>query len=360
MATSTTRVYSLDILKIIGTVLILFHHYQQCTTLYFLKGINFFDGRIIFGYVVELFFLLSGYFICSYEAKIKDGLSLLSFYGKRAVRLLPVSALSVLAFDLLQELYCLRFGAYYLDSKPTFFDSLITILGVQHGWCFFGSKVNYPLWYISVLMLCYVLFWIYIKISSNCHIPASVFYVVTIVLGIYGYLTKTNSPFLDMYSCRGYYSFFTGILLGSLLRGKNIGKKEVTVSLFMILAGLGIIAALTIQYPEKAFLPEVFLLYPGLVILLQAPFIQKMFRHSFWGEWAGACFDIYVWHIPVFLGLCLADNTFGLGIQFHKLSGMLIFTAVAHIWGLFSYFFIEKKITPFLLGLTNKTHSADK
>ena len=57
------RKYSLDVLRIIATILIVFHHYGQVTGLYLEGHINYWNGRFYFGYVVEFFFLLSGYFM---------------------------------------------------------------------------------------------------------------------------------------------------------------------------------------------------------------------------------------------------------------------------------------------------------
>lgn len=50
------RRYSLDALRIIATILIIFHHYQQVIGGYFEGHINFWNGRFYFGYIVEFFF----------------------------------------------------------------------------------------------------------------------------------------------------------------------------------------------------------------------------------------------------------------------------------------------------------------
>lgn len=54
------EIYGLDYAKIIAASLIVCHHYQQvfgCT----FDGINFYGGKIVFGYFVELFFTISGF-----------------------------------------------------------------------------------------------------------------------------------------------------------------------------------------------------------------------------------------------------------------------------------------------------------
>lgn len=57
------RDYTLDFIKICATIIIIFHHYQQVTGAFFENKINFWNGKFYFGYVVELFFILSG-FLC--------------------------------------------------------------------------------------------------------------------------------------------------------------------------------------------------------------------------------------------------------------------------------------------------------
>ena len=53
------RDYSLDLLRIFATTIIIFHHYQQGSGAVY-KYINFWGGGFYFGYLVELFFILSG------------------------------------------------------------------------------------------------------------------------------------------------------------------------------------------------------------------------------------------------------------------------------------------------------------
>ena len=54
-----SRNTAIDIMKISGATLIVLHHYQQGTGIV-LRHIAFYGGKFNFGYVVELFFLISG------------------------------------------------------------------------------------------------------------------------------------------------------------------------------------------------------------------------------------------------------------------------------------------------------------
>ncbi|MCR5118892.1 MAG: hypothetical protein K6B44_04650, partial [Lachnospiraceae bacterium] len=70
----------LDLMKIVATLCIVLHHYQQLTGAKW-QGFNFWeDEHFYFGYLVELFFLISG--IVSYAdiEKIRKGKTLGSYW----------------------------------------------------------------------------------------------------------------------------------------------------------------------------------------------------------------------------------------------------------------------------------------
>ncbi|WP_026520203.1 acyltransferase family protein [Butyrivibrio sp. FCS006] len=49
-----------DVIKIVAATSIVFHHYQQISDVKF-GGVEFYGGRFTFGYLVELFFIISGF-----------------------------------------------------------------------------------------------------------------------------------------------------------------------------------------------------------------------------------------------------------------------------------------------------------
>lgn len=67
------RYYSLDFLKIVATVIIICHHFQQLSGAFYPGYINFYNGKFYWGYMVELFFVLSGFFMYPYIEKIRGG-----------------------------------------------------------------------------------------------------------------------------------------------------------------------------------------------------------------------------------------------------------------------------------------------
>ena len=84
LSKNQNREYSLDVLKSISTITIIFHHYQQLTGVYFENGINFWGGCFYWGYIVELFFILSGYFSFKYTNCIDEKSKIISFFRKKS------------------------------------------------------------------------------------------------------------------------------------------------------------------------------------------------------------------------------------------------------------------------------------
>ena len=73
------REYSLDVLRILATIGIVFHHFQQVTGTYFENGWNFHGGDFTYGLIVEFFFLLSGYLAYKYAKSETYSQSLKAF-----------------------------------------------------------------------------------------------------------------------------------------------------------------------------------------------------------------------------------------------------------------------------------------
>lgn len=177
------RNYGLDFKKIVATILIVFHHYQQDLNVEF-SGINFFGGKFYFGYLVELFFLISGFLMFNYIERIKQGLDFKSFFINRVKRLLPLVAIAAILYECLIYFYFRIFGEKFLEQGLNFFGTIISILGIQAGWSFENPMINNPMWYISVLILCYILFYISTKISILKKINCVYLYVILVFLGL--------------------------------------------------------------------------------------------------------------------------------------------------------------------------------
>lgn len=339
------RFYSLDIFKIIATIFIVFHHYQQISRVYFQNQVNFFGGKFNFGYMVELFFILSGFFMFSYIKKIKDGLSFKEFYFRRAKRLLPPVVVSAITYVILLFIYeKIYLQAWSFGRQPSLWGIVITSLGIQDGWVFDNPYINNPTWYISVLFLCYAIFYITTILSQKTTISNKYFYLGMIFIGCGVQTYNINLPLFNTSSCRGFYAFFTGVLLSIYMNGRKITRKEV-----MIIIASSIIIIWNIIF-NFDFISNglvyllTFILYPSLIILMCTPIMKQIFASSFWGGLAEISFGAYIWHLPIYIALCIFVKMYSINFDFSNIINMYFYCAIVEVVAILSFVLIERPL----------------
>ncbi len=338
------RFYSLDVLKIVATIFIVFCHFQQVSNVYYPNHLNFYGGKFNFGYMVELFFVLSGFFMFGYIKKIENGLSFKKFYLKRMQRLLPLVFIGAITYECVLYLYELLYQQTWFDIQPNLWGIIIDALGLQDGWIFNNPCVNNPTWYISVLFLCYTIFFIITYLSQKVSISYKYFYLGMIFLGCGIQDYKINLPLLNGSSCRGFYAFFTGVLLSTYVQNRIIKKKEVLIALFLSFI---IILNIIFYFDFVAMgLPYLltFILYPSLIIILCTTKMKRLFANPIWGRWAQISFNVYIWHMPIYLGLCVIMKLFSITINFLNIYNMYYYCIITEIFGTISFFIIEKPL----------------
>ena len=343
------REYSLDVLKILATVLIMFHHYQQLTGTVF-KYINFHGGLFYFGYIVELFFLLSGYFICGYIKKIQNGLRFPEFFIRRYLRLLPLQALSAFTYFFLYMIYRYVSTGYWNGAQSDLWGTVVTALGLQVGWGFRNPLINNPTWYISVLLLCYVVFYVIVYWSSKKKFSWAYLCVLMILFGAWINTNSADLLFPDYKIGRGFYSFFTGILLGYVLKQNLIPakwNKSLTILSLIIAVGFPVLVCLAndlFPYGGAAYILS-FLYYPALIWLFRTAPLHRFFDHAWIGTLGRISFNVYVWHTCAIMGLRSLAAWGLLPFSIKSLQMMLLFTLVMFGFGAISHFYLELPIS---------------
>ena len=200
----------------------MFHHYQQLTGTFFYRGINFYGGKFYFGYIVEVFFLMSGFFMVPYVAKIRDKMSFPVFFGKRLIRLLPSMIAATIFYDIALFFYVrLCNGTLRYPTDINIFGSIVTALGLGSWSITKDFEINPICWYVSVLLLCYILMYIFVFLSKITKIPAGIMLSIPMIAGVViTHVTEFSViPFLSTRIARGYIHFFGGLLIGIIITG---------------------------------------------------------------------------------------------------------------------------------------------
>lgn len=343
------RNYSLDIIKIVATIIIVFHHYQQIFETTFPTGLNYYDGKFNFAYIVELFFILSGYFLYNYIKRINSGLGFDTFITSKLKRLLPMLTISAIGYEIVVVWgsYC---GAQYISQNSihvVIWGLVTSSLGIQEGWGITDYWVNHPIWYVSVLIWCYVLFFFVTWLARRIKTSPEKFYIFIIILGIGMKSYNISLPFLNTQMYRGYISVFTGVLLASL-----VDKRIIDITSWKIqITSTGIIASGLYCFINKYSwilegLPYLLTLFffPAIIILAQNPLFKKTLHYSWIGTLGKIMFDVYVWHNTVLLSIrCMKDLDW-ISFDTTQRRWMYLVWIITLLVGTISYYLVEVPI----------------
>lgn len=340
------RNYSLDFLKILATIGIVFHHFQQVTNAKYDGFINFWGEWFYWGYLVEFFFLLSGYFMFRYIPQITEStLTLSSWWKKRALRLLPMVAISAIGYELILLAHLKVYGSPWLGISINIWGTVITSLGIQEGWVFNNPLVNNPVWYISVLMACYVLFYIFTALASKLKCKPIYFYIALILLGIGLNTYSINLPLLNPQMGRGYYAFFFGILLAYYVNKNGVNLKEFVLSVLCFAFFIYVYIYHPRHGQRNLNYTLTFLVFPSLILIFESKFLQKIFCHKIWETLSAISFEVYLWHNPMLPLMYVLMGAFNWSPDFSNILSMFVFLIASWIAGAIMYYLVERPIT---------------
>ena len=336
---------SLDFLKILATIFIVFHHYQQCTRARFTYGINFWDGNFYWGYMVELFFIISGILMFKYIDKIKNNeIGFKEFALKRFARLIPMLIFGAVLYEIVLISYVKLYNQSWFDSTPSIWGAIIDGLGIQNGGVFKDQIINFPTWYCSVLLLMYVVFYISVKFANKKKISPYYVFIGLIMLGCAIRTYEITLPFLTRNTARGFYAFFTGLILAKFINNKDISKKQIIASSVIVYLYL------LCWYTYRELLTEgieyilVFILYPAIIILFNSKPLKKLFSFKGIKKLSEISFSVYIIHaaliVLMFVGLKVLNKT----IYFNDPIYMIVFVIICWILGTLVHYLYEKPI----------------
>lgn len=234
-------------------------------------------------------------------------------------------------------------GAWF-GVTITFWGTIIDMLGIQDGWVFPNPQVNNPTWYISVLILCYVVFFLCAWIAKKKHIPVEYLLVFVIMLGCGIQTYGISLPFLNYSAARGYCSFFAGVMLANVLNRYTLRPWGVLIALFNVVVIPYLIVNKNAWFASGMSYVLCFVLYPSLIILFQTKPIKKLFSSKIWGTWGRISFDVFMWHNLLFLTMYITMKIFNYSVDFTKVSSMYLYAAFCEMVGILSFYFIERPL----------------
>jgi len=343
----TRRYGSLDALRGLAALGVLLFHYNFTTggiaPFHALLGAVYQSGH----YLVDLFFVLSGYLLATVYAGRRDfaGLS-----WRRIARLVPLHW-ATLVLVLVLRLLMADVGLTLPDQNGDLHHFVLNVLlldqiGLQRGFSF-----NTPSWSISVeWVVNLVLFALLAMGTKRLLWPALVLVALATVLllSLRGQLASVGLllGFLDAALLRGVVGFFMGVALASLfpMRGEDPSKRA--WDLVFLLAAVTLVFCMSSPvFRETQGLDFIYalVLMPALVVAgVRGPLVARLLAIrplEFLGK---ISYSIYLVHFPMLLLLMLVTVWTGIRPSSNPILQMLIFVAATLGLSYLSWRYLEK------------------
>ena len=302
---------------------------------------------------VELFFMLAG-FLTAYHYRDKIiGMSPWVYIKRHYARLLlPSVWVTLWAFANAQiQLHLIPGSAAHVPAI-TPLRLILSVLMMNTGWFtssqLTGLPVNSTMWFVDVLLICYLLYYLIRKLARNSYVYLSLSALMVLVGWICLEYTP-GVPFLWSLNGRGYAPFFIGVLLCEFQSEAPLSlKKKVSLVWCTLIVGFLIVRLILgfdrvfgeigtstyVRYFE-------FLVAPGLVLaaLNLAPVTRLLESKPL--LWLGALSTpIYYVHNNLMEDISIVNDLTGSPINFSSfpvfiliLTGIVLFVAAASTVG---------------------------
>lgn len=294
------RKYGLDVLKIICTVLIILHHFQQA----FSDVSGFFcGGKFYFGYICELFFMISGYLSIRHIEDTKFSILRLMITAIKAPVLMSMGL--YLYYFLFEE----QIVRYMWNPGFIGIDAIIrSILGID---VLFDNIVD-PSWYISDLVICYIILIILAKCCKRFSIGINRILPFVILLFIVGYYNNTDyglyNNMISKVVMRGGESFFIGLLLA--VNEEKIsrffwGGARKACAFIAIIGSILYLSGEIFNYQIM-----VLIYYPAIVITMSSQRMDRLFKIDVLENISKTLIDTFLLNWPLLICFIIVERFF--------------------------------------------------
>jgi peptidoglycan/LPS O-acetylase OafA/YrhL len=313
------------------------------------------------GYLfVDLFFVLSGFVICSsYERRLNDGSEFWIFVVRRFGRLFPLLAVSTLLFVLLPNLYVLAKHVLIALGHQGMFRTLettytipsaaeiLTTLTMTHGLGMFDHVIlNYASWSISTEFYTYLLF-ASVCIALPQRVRVATFVVLSVVAyGITCWASVSWHDCIAKSSCLDVtYDFGLTRCVASFFMGCLACRAARHVAPYANALQCGSMLLIVVAFIALEYLPVLALAMPLVFTLLivslatDQGYVARLFKTRTAQMLGQRSYSIYLMH-PILI--CIVGYTVhGISSALHGVIVLLVFVAALIAVSGLTYRFIE-------------------
>lgn len=336
---------SLDLLKFVCALLIVVHHYQMVFNLWFEGRLNFNNGYFYFGFLVELFFMVSG-FLMENSIQGHPYSDFGTMFKNKYLRFFPMCFISISVYTFFQWVGALLTGEFFNNGQViSFWNYLMSALLVSKGW---GINIYRPanssIWYIDVLLICYIWHFILNKLSAKLNISVIYFYFAMVILGLNLHNKEIPYGFLDNDCAVGYITTFLGMILYRLIRDYREVMRKVAYVVLIVTAIIAVVLVKkdfwsTFRESQQYFL--IFILYPPVLTILSTSNTLNIDSIQPVSKYLGKLsFEMYIWHFPLLILMNIILAVSGYPIV-HGYKSMTVFEVIVVVVAMFMCRFVE-------------------
>lgn len=330
------RYNNMDILRVVCSVMLIFHHYQGLSGARF-DGINFYDnGRWSFGYITEVFFVISG-FLTSYRG-VQGNFK--TYIKHKLLRIIPFALLSSFIYLAITCIYYLTSNSYMYDEKYSAIQILFAFLFVDRGWIVdFTPPFNGPMWYIDVLLICYALYFLLQKIMHRFKLNTVILPLcIAIIVSVLN-IIDIQLPFLWSCNRRGYISFFMGVAVIEFIKN----QKSAIINKLIGVGGVFLYGVMLFVLESFNYYGLVILFYPSIIILLTS---IRQINCDMIKQMGAFQFEAYIWNVPLYSLLILVSHILNREANIeHSYLTMIGFVFFVELIAALMFNFVEKPLT---------------
>lgn len=284
-----------------------------------------------------IFFMISGFLAAFYYKKqITDqAITFFQYISRRIFKWYPMYLLT----NFIMILYlCCKDISQVLDLKKLLTSALI----LPSGWFSQDTPYNQPLWFVSVLIICHILYYAVGKIS--CHFSA-MYLPLCIFLIFWGMILEVKAwdiPFHYRICGEGYMNFFVGVILAEIIMNQGIRKRYILIFNF---ACLGLIAVILVVYGIEALpidMRWVITLICGNLISMAVceKYVIKLLSFRFIQRIGRCSFSIYMWHVPLARWFRFIESSFNWSFIDDRIN-MIIYLLLLFLVAQISHHYLE-------------------
>lgn len=215
MQDQKNHLIGLDGLKALGCIAVAFFwHYQHFgqfsnPPLYKMFFLLYQSG----GIAVELFLMISGFTMqMTYAERVSNHqISFGKFIMRRLRKIWPLSMITLISVTILEAWHIHLTGQTFVVQNFDIYHFVLNCAMLQAGWWENSYSFNTPAWFLSTLLLCYILFYMVNYVVGNRGKLYNRISTGIVILGLICIVTNCRLPFLHAgFAARGHLCFWGG------------------------------------------------------------------------------------------------------------------------------------------------------